>query len=117
MNPIEPMPSRTERVSPDEGREQGFLLTAARKLVRDVDAAAVTVFLRASDAPELRAAVVAVTPLGIGSVERVSVNDEVYPSARAWQTNSVVTAHGPELMPFHPDLSVFAPFPLQIAAA
>lgn len=117
MNPIEPTPSRTQQMSPAEGGRQGFLLTAARTLVRDVDAAAATVFLRASDAPELRAAVVAVTPLGIGSVERVSVDDEVYPSARAWRTNSVVTAHGPELMSFHPDLSVFAPFPLQIAAA
>ncbi|MFJ4467358.1 SpoIIE family protein phosphatase [Streptomyces sp. NPDC089424] len=117
MNQIEPTPSRTQQTSFHEGGQRDFLLTAVKDLVRNVHGAAATVFLRASDAAELRAAVVAVTPLGIGSVERVSLDDEVYPSARAWRTNSVVTAHGPELMPFHPDLSVFAPFPLQIAAA
>lgn len=117
MNGSEPTPIRTEHVSWGEQGHQGFLLAAARTLVRDVGAAAATIFLRASDVPELRAAVVAVTPLGIGSVERVSLDDELYPSARAWRTNSVVTMHGPDLMALHPDLSVLAPFPLQVAAA
>ncbi|SEO46335.1 Serine phosphatase RsbU, regulator of sigma subunit [Actinacidiphila rubida] len=85
--------------------------------MHEVGAAAATVFLRVPGTPELRAAVVAVTALGVGSVERVSVDDDVYPSAEAWRTGRVATAHSTEIMAGHPDLSVLAPLPYQAAAA
>ncbi|MFF7889854.1 SpoIIE family protein phosphatase [Streptomyces sp. NPDC020794] len=99
------------------GDRDALLLSTTRRLVRELGAAAVTVFLHVPGTAELRAAAVAVTPLGVGSIERVSVDDEVYPSARAWRTGRVATAHSASIMAGHPMLSVFAPFPYQASAA
>ncbi|WP_369221610.1 SpoIIE family protein phosphatase [Streptomyces sp. R39] len=85
--------------------------------MRDLGAVAATVFLPVPGTSELRAAVVAVTPLGVGSVERVSLDDEVYPSAQAWRTGRAATACSTDITAVHPDISVLAPFPYQVASA
>ncbi|MGC5567910.1 ATP-binding SpoIIE family protein phosphatase [Streptomyces sp. FR-108] len=86
-------------------------------MAHELDAAAVTVFLPVPGTAELRAAAVAVTPLGVGSIEKVFVDDEVYPSARAWRSGKPTTSHSAAIMAGHPLLSVFAPFPYQASAA
>lgn len=106
----------SESVDGPEERQR-LLLRAVRSLVHDVGAVAATVFLRVPGTSELRAAVVGVTALGVGSVERVSVDDEVYPSAQAWRTGRVASARSTEIMAGHPDLSVLAPLPYQAGAA
>ena len=103
--------------TPTRKAGKGSCFAAAKSLVLDLGAAAATVFLRVSGAPELRAAVVAVTPLGTGPVERVPVDDEFYPSARAWRTGQVVTAHSLDIVAGHPEQPWACSFPFQAAAA
>ncbi|MFF2385767.1 SpoIIE family protein phosphatase [Streptomyces sp. NPDC058108] len=117
MKRLYPTPPGSELIrTATEAREQ-ILVSAARNVVRILGASAATVFLRVPEAPELRAAVVAVTALGVGSVEHISLDDEAFPSARAWRSGQVESAHSVEIMSGHPNLSVFAPFPLEAAAA
>lgn len=94
-----------------------MLLSAVQSLVRDVGAVAATVFLRVPGTLELRAAVVAVTALGVGGIERVSVKDDIYPAAEAWRTGCLATAHSTEIIAAHPDVVVMVPLPYQAAAA
>ncbi|MEV5492610.1 ATP-binding SpoIIE family protein phosphatase [Streptomyces bobili] len=118
MESVEPPlgdPEGERAFTPDD--RDTLLQSTTSRLVRELGAAAVTVFLHVPGTVELRAAAVAVTPLGVGSIERVTVDDEVYPSARAWHTGRVATAQSASIMAGHPMLSVFAPFPYQASAA
>ncbi|MGW4518117.1 ATP-binding SpoIIE family protein phosphatase [Streptomyces sp. NPDC004393] len=80
-------------------------------------AAAATVYLKVPDTPELQAAVVTVTATGVGAPERIPLDDSSWPSSRAWQSGRVETADSADIMTSHPDLTAFAHFPLQAAAA
>ncbi|PIB07625.1 MULTISPECIES: ATP-binding SpoIIE family protein phosphatase [Streptomyces] len=93
------------------------MASAAENVVRDAGASAATVFLKVPGTPELHAAAVALTALGAGAVERVSLDDTTFPSSRAWQTGRVEIGDHVEITAGHPNLTVCAPFPLEAATA
>jgi anti-sigma regulatory factor (Ser/Thr protein kinase) len=93
-----------------------LLITTAQRVLSDLGAAAVTVYLYEPGRRELMAVVAAVTPLGTGSVERVPVDDFAYASATAYRTGDITTAHSVEELGSHPELAVFAPFPFTVTS-
>jgi anti-sigma regulatory factor (Ser/Thr protein kinase)/GAF domain-containing protein len=93
------------------------MVSAVESVVGELGASAATVYLKVPDTPDLHAAVVAVTATGVGAPERIPLDDSSWPSSRAWQSGRVETAHDVDIMTSHPDLTVFAHFPLQAAAA
>ncbi|MFD8028223.1 SpoIIE family protein phosphatase [Streptomyces sp. NPDC059717] len=117
MERYEPIPpSSTHAPIAARDREQ-LLVTTAERLVVDMGAAATAVFLKVPGAPDLRAAVVAVTTTGVGSLEHIPLGDMSLPSSRAWRSGRVETARHVDIVPGHPNLTVVAPFPLEAAAA
>ncbi|MEU0188175.1 ATP-binding SpoIIE family protein phosphatase [Streptomyces sp. NPDC006207] len=92
------------------------LVAAAKRSMRRVGAAAASVYLPVEGEPELGAAVVAVSPVGLAPDERVPVDDQVLPAAVAYRTRSENTAHSADMIKDHPHLSTFAPFPFTITA-
>ncbi|KPI20523.1 serine phosphatase [Actinobacteria bacterium OK006] len=109
-------PGRPADAPPVRNRDD-VLVEAARRTMRDLQAASVAVYLPVSGEPMLGAAVAAVEPLGIGLMERVSINDDVFPSAAAYKTGRPTVAHSLDILGKHPEFSVFAPYPLTIASA
>ncbi|MEV5492598.1 SpoIIE family protein phosphatase [Streptomyces bobili] len=99
------------------GHRDDILVEAARRTVRELQASSVAVYLRVPGEPMLGAAVAAVEPLGIGLLERLSINDEIYPSAAAYRTGLPQVAHSIDILGKHPEFSVLAPYPLTIASA
>ncbi|MGX5185448.1 ATP-binding SpoIIE family protein phosphatase [Streptomyces avermitilis] len=102
--------------TPTRDREQ-LLVSAAEEVVRGLGASAATVFLKVPGAPELRSAVVALTAMGVGALERIALDDDSYASSRAWRSGRVEVASNVEILAGHPNLTVFASFPLEGAAA
>ncbi|MGI5509159.1 ATP-binding SpoIIE family protein phosphatase [Streptomyces sp. CA-106131] len=82
----------------------------------DFGAEAVAVYLHTPEASCLSAAVVAVTPMGVGMVERIPLGNYAYPSARAYDTGEIVTASSAPVQGEQPELA-FLPFPYLVAAA
>lgn len=99
------------------GHRDEILVEAARRAVRELQASSVAVYLRVPGEPMLGAAVAVVEPLGIGVLERLSMNDDVYPSAAAYRTGRPQIAHSVDILGKHPEFSAFAPYPLTVASA
>ncbi|MET8767240.1 ATP-binding SpoIIE family protein phosphatase [Streptomyces sp. NPDC004658] len=98
-------------------RRDRLLAREAARCLRELDAAAVIVYLRVPGERALAAAVVAVTPMGVYSpLERVSLDDQRYASATAYRTGRVATAHSTEILERHPELAVLTPFPYVVMA-
>jgi anti-sigma regulatory factor (Ser/Thr protein kinase) len=117
MSTSEPAPKTPAGTVPVTAGRDRLLALAARRTMRELDASAVTVYLREPDGQTLSAAVVTVTPLGVGTVERVPVGDRTYASAAAYQSCQIATAYSVEEVGGHPDLAVIAPFPYTVTAA
>ncbi|MFF9126563.1 SpoIIE family protein phosphatase [Streptomyces sp. NPDC014889] len=94
-----------------------MLVEAARRTLRDLQASSVAVFLPVRGQPMLGAAVAAVEPLGIGLMERLPIDDEVFPSAAAYKTGRPKVAHSIDTLGKHPEFAAFAPYPLTVASA
>ncbi|MBV9023367.1 MAG: SpoIIE family protein phosphatase [Streptomycetaceae bacterium] len=104
-------------VEPSGTAERDKLLTStASRLTTELCASAVIVHLYEPQARALIATVVSVTPLGIGSVERVQVDDNSYASSVAFQTGKMATAHSVQELGSHPELAVFAPWPFTVTS-
>lgn len=94
------------------------LASVARRGLHELDASAVTVYLRVPGEPTLAAAVVVLSPFGVGSpAERVPLDDPVYAAAAACRTGRLSTSQSYEVQRKHPDLGVFVPFPYTVTAA
>lgn len=102
--------------TPGVVERDGLLVSVAQRVLADMAASAVIVYLHDADNRMLTAAVVAVTPLGIGSVERVPEDEHVYASATAFQSGKITTAQSLEELGSHPELAVFAPFPFMVTS-
>ncbi|MDI5971567.1 serine/threonine-protein phosphatase [Streptomyces sp. SL13] len=94
----------------------GVLSATAARVLSDLGASAVTIYLYDDPSRQLVASVAAVTPLGTGSVERVPVDDFAYASATSYQTGGIVTAHSVQELGNHPETAVFAPFPFTVTS-
>jgi serine phosphatase RsbU (regulator of sigma subunit)/anti-sigma regulatory factor (Ser/Thr protein kinase) len=117
MTTSEPTPRAPADAVPGTADRDRLLASAARRVMRELDASAVTVYLRVPGSSTLAAAVVTVTPLGVGTVERVPMGDKTYASAVAFATGEIATAYSVEEVGGHPDLAVIAPFPYTVTAA
>ncbi|MFF3518529.1 SpoIIE family protein phosphatase [Streptomyces sp. NPDC002573] len=97
--------------------ERDELLTAAAcRCLRDLRASAVSIYLHAPKSSMLDAVVVAVTLLGVGALDNLSVDDDVYASTVAFRSGNITTRHSMDILGKHPDLAVFTPFPFTTAA-
>ncbi len=101
---------------PTVGDRDAMLTSAVARILADLGASAVSVYLFDAPSNSLIAVAAAVTPLGTGSVERVPVDDYAYASAGAYRTGDIVTAHSVQELGSHPELAVFAPFPFTVSA-
>ncbi|MFE3410549.1 SpoIIE family protein phosphatase [Streptomyces mirabilis] len=99
------------------GHRDEVLVEAARRTLRALGASAVAVYLPVPAEPLLGAAVAAIEPLGIGLLERLSINDDIYPSTTSYRTGKTAVAHSIDVLAKHPGLAAFAPYPLTIASA
>jgi anti-sigma regulatory factor (Ser/Thr protein kinase) len=100
------------------GDSAELFTSVARQCLHELDASAVTVYVRMPDEPVLAAAVVVLSPFGVGSpAERVPLDDPVYAAARAYQTGQIWTTQSHEVQRRHPDLGVFVPYPYTVTAA
>lgn len=99
------------------GHRDEVLMDAARGTLRDLGASSVAIYLPVPAEPMLGATVAAVKPLGIGLMERLSINDDVYPSAAAYKTGKPAVAQSIDILGKHPEFAAFAPYPLTIASA
>src|SRR5690348_4538714 len=119
-------PVGTERA---DGRQEAFvaepagpterdrlLISTVARLATELCSSAVIAYLYEPQARALIATAVAITPLGIGSVERVNVDDNAYASAVAFQTGEMATAHSVQELGQHPELAVFAPWPFTVTS-
>ncbi len=104
------------RRSPTVGDRDALLSGTATRTLSDLGASAVSAYLYDDRCRSLVATVVAVTPLGTGSIERVPVDDFAYASATAYQTGDIVTAHSVQELGSHPEMAVFAPFPFTVTS-
>lgn len=109
---VEPPADSTPGV--DERNE--LLASMAKRVLADMGASAVNVYLYDAESRSLIAVVVAATPLGNGSVERVPVDEPIYASATAFRTGEITTAHSIEELGRHPEFAVFAPFPFTVSS-
>ncbi len=109
-------PGRGTDTCPVRSRDD-VLMRAARRTLGVLQASSVAVYLPVPNEPMLGAAAAAVEPLGIGLMERLSINDDVYPSAAAYRTGKPKVAHSIDILGKHPEFAVFAPYPLTIASA
>src|SRR5262249_9154838 len=110
-DPADPRPGRG-KAGP---RDRDDLLAAhARRVIDDLDASAVVVYLPHKGRPNLRAAVVAVRPLGVGALETIALDDDVFASTRAYTSGEVETAYSSDEVGSHPEFAVFAPFPFTV---
>ncbi|MFI5635716.1 SpoIIE family protein phosphatase [Streptomyces sp. NPDC051664] len=98
------------------GEVETLLAAAVTRVMRRLASATATVYLPVPGEPELRAAVVAVSSLGLAPVERVLFDDPVLPSAAVYRQFEPVTAHSVNMIKKYPELAVFAPFPFTISA-
>jgi anti-sigma regulatory factor (Ser/Thr protein kinase) len=107
----------TLAAGPEDTSERDRLLAStASRVIAQLHASAVTVYLYEPQARVLAAVVVSVTPLGTGSVERVRVDDNVYASSVAFRTGKMATAHSIEELGSHPELAVLAPWPFTVTS-
>lgn len=109
---VEPPGDSTPEV--DERNE--LLTSVARRAMNDMGASAVNVYLYDAESRSLIAVVVAATPLGTGSLERVPVDESYYASANAFRTGKITTSHSIEELGRHPEFAVFAPFPFTVSS-
>lgn len=98
------------------GRDDLFV-SVGRRCLRDLGASAVGVHLKVPGEPTLAAAVVVVAPLGMIAVERLSLDDPVFATVRAYETGRICTAHSYEVAARHLELGVYAASPHIITAA
>jgi serine phosphatase RsbU (regulator of sigma subunit)/anti-sigma regulatory factor (Ser/Thr protein kinase) len=117
INASEPMPLWPPTGGlPSCGDRNRLLVSTARRILADMEASAVITYLYEPGSRMLIAAVAAVTPLGMGSVERVPVDDYAYASAIAYKIGESATASSIQELGEHPELAVLAPFPFTVAA-
>jgi anti-sigma regulatory factor (Ser/Thr protein kinase) len=122
--PNDPRVDTQPRAGPADDAARGALLKArddllegyASRSLADLGASAVTVYFLEPGGNALRAAVVAVRPLGVGSLEWIPLGDESYASALAYRTGKLETAYSSEEIGRHPELAVFAPFPFTVSS-
>lgn len=93
------------------------LASVACQSLRDLGASSITVYLRADATSTLNAAVVAVSPLGVTTLDKVAIDDDIYASAAAYQSGEVTTRHSIDILGKHPELAVSASFPFTVSAA
>jgi serine phosphatase RsbU (regulator of sigma subunit) len=107
----------TFTAEPGDTAERDRLLTSTvSRLATELCTSAAIVYLYEPQVKALIATVVSVTPLGIGSVERINVDDNAYASAIAFQTGEMATAHSVQELGHHPELAVFAPWPFTVTS-
>ncbi len=122
--PNDPDPRTDPRGGPAERPDRGALAVARDDLLEhrlapaldDLECSAVTLYLLEPGKKALRAAVVAVRPLGVGALERIPLGDETYASAMAYRSGRLEIAYSTEEIGRHPELAVFAPFPFTVAS-
>lgn len=93
-----------------------FLTGEARQIAADMKASSVTVYLPERGGAALRAAVVVVRLLGIGSLERIPLGDDIYASSLAYRTGRIETAYSSDEIGLHPEFAVFAAFPFTVTS-
>ncbi|MFF0223517.1 SpoIIE family protein phosphatase [Streptomyces sp. NPDC004629] len=101
----------------DTRSRDDVLVDAACRTLRDLHASSVAVFLPVRGEPVLGAVVAAVEPLGVGLMERLPMDDEVFPSVAAYKTGRPKVAHSIDTLGKYPEFAVFGPYPLTIASA
>ncbi len=101
---------------PTVADRDAMLTSTVARILGDLGASAVSVYLYNAVSRELVAVIAAVTPLGTGSVERVPVDDFAYASATAFHTGEIITAHSVQELGSHPETAVFAPFPFTVSS-
>ncbi|MFJ8788727.1 SpoIIE family protein phosphatase [Streptomyces sp. NPDC102462] len=99
------------------GGRDDVLVDAACRTLRDLHASSVALFLPVQGEPILGAAVAAVEPLGVGLMERLPMDDEIFPSVAAYKTGRPKVAHSIDTLGKYPEFAVFVPYPLTIASA
>lgn len=97
-------------------RRRGALVPLTRRIVSDLHASAACVYLIEEQTRTLVADIVVVTPLGVGSIERASIDDPVFASSIAFRQDKPVTAGSADEIGKHPYLAAFAPFPFTVCA-
>ncbi|MEU4173304.1 ATP-binding SpoIIE family protein phosphatase [Streptomyces sp. NPDC026665] len=102
---------RTGVVERDE-----VLVSAVRQSLCELNASSVTTYLYASGTSTLEAAVVAVAPMGVASLDTLPADDSAYASAVAFRTGAVTTRRSIDFLGEHPDLAVSVAFPFTCAA-
>jgi serine phosphatase RsbU (regulator of sigma subunit)/anti-sigma regulatory factor (Ser/Thr protein kinase) len=107
---------RTHGGSATTADRDDYLAVEARRAIAALDASAVVIYLLEPGERALRAAVVVVQPLGVGSIERIPLEDESYASAAAFQSGQLESAYSSEEIGRHPELAVFAPFPFTVSS-
>ncbi|MGI5133792.1 MULTISPECIES: hypothetical protein [unclassified Streptomyces] len=83
----------------------------------DLNASAVAVYLRVPGEPVLAAVVIVVSPLGGLALERMSLNDLIFPSVRAYVTGRMCTRLSYDIGEMHPSLGAFGGPPHTVIAA
>lgn len=96
-----------------------LLAAAAQDVVHALRASAATVYLLRPEPPKsmLIAAAVVVSPLGVGPIEHIPVDDPVYATAAAYRSGDTATAHSIDFLGEHPEEAVSVPFPFTAFSA
>ncbi|WP_225321053.1 ATP-binding SpoIIE family protein phosphatase [Streptomyces luteolifulvus] len=88
------------------------------RCVRELRAAAGSIYLRDADEAALAAAVAVVTPLGaVALMERIPLQDAAFASVTAYRTGRTSTSRSTELLKMHPQMAVQASFPFIVTSA
>lgn len=112
--PIPPGPGKT--VAAPSKRDR-VLAEVGLRALRELDAIGVAVYLPVPDAAMLRAGLIAVTPMGIGSMEQMPVSEDGYLSARAYRSGQVLTGTSRDLVGYNPGILSISPFYYMISSA
>ncbi|GHH77899.1 hypothetical protein GCM10018793_27110 [Streptomyces sulfonofaciens] len=111
------IPLESAEVASTLSERDRALAEVGLRTLRELDAIGVAVYLPAPHAPVVRAGLVAVTPMGIGLLEKIPAAEDVYPSARAYRSGKVVRGTARDLVGQDPGILSFSPFYYAISAA
>ncbi|MEU3985821.1 ATP-binding SpoIIE family protein phosphatase [Streptomyces sp. NPDC026672] len=106
----------------DDGRlaavqRSAALTRLATRTLRDLNASSVTVYLSVPETGTLNAAVVVVSPLGVSTLDKVPIDDDVYSTSASYRSGAVVTRHSIDILSRHPELAVSMSFPWTVSSA
>ncbi|MDO0929637.1 serine/threonine-protein phosphatase [Streptomyces sp. TG1A-8] len=120
-DPFEPERVLLHQPGPGVAERDEALVECVRQCLHDLSASSVAIYLYAEATSTLNAAVMAVSPLGVASLESLAVADDAYASAAAYRSGEVTTRHSIDIQGKHPEfaisLAVSVSFPSTVSAA